>query len=246
MKNLTIVKIGGNVIDNPDALELFLEEFKAIEGEKILVHGGGKIATRTASEMGIEATMIDGRRVTDKAMLRVVKMVYGGLVNKNIVASLQRKGVNAIGLTGADGGIIRSEKRSPMPIDYGYVGDPIEVNVATARTLLEGGLVPILAPLTYADGEILNTNADTIAQTVATALSGHYSVSLHYKFEKSGVLLDVDDENTLIKHITPERFAELKESGAVHSGMLPKIENALNAAKAGVEAIFIGKTKITQ
>ena len=246
MKQLTIVKIGGNVIDNNDALKTFLDEFKLIEGIKILVHGGGKIATRTAQSMGIEATMIDGRRVTDIDMLKVVTMVYGGLVNKNIVATLQNIGVNAIGLTGADGAIITSEKRNPKPIDYGYVGDPITVNIETAKTLLNAALVPIIAPLTHADGEILNTNADTIAQTLATALSGHYSVNLCYKFEKSGVLLDVDDETTLIKHITPSIFQDLKSKGAVHSGMIPKIENALSAAANGVDAIFIGQTKITQ
>ncbi len=245
MKQLTIAKIGGNIIDSPELLDIFLDDFRAIEGAKILVHGGGKIATRTAKEMGIEATMIDGRRVTDLAMLRVVTMVYGGLVNKNIVAALQRKGVNAIGLTGADGAIITSRKRSPEPIDYGYVGDPIAVSTKTAISLIEAGLVPILAPLTYADGEILNTNADTIAQTMATALSVEYNIVLQYKFEKSGVLLDLEDENSLIEHITPELFKELSSSGKVHSGMLPKIANALDAAASGVGAIFIGKTKIT-
>lgn len=246
MKQLTIVKIGGNVIDNPEALGVFLGEFKQIEGIKILVHGGGKIATRTAQDMGIKATMIDGRRVTDLEMLKVVTMVYGGLVNKNIVAALQHMGVNAIGLTGADGAIITSEKRNPTPIDYGYVGDPVAVNIETAKTLLNAGLIPIIAPLTHAQGEILNTNADTIAQTLATALSDHYEVSLCYRFEKVGVLLDIDDQSTLIKHITPSIFQDLKNSGAVHSGMIPKIENALNAALNGVKAIFIGQTKITQ
>ena len=246
MKQLTIVKIGGHVIDNDDALAIFLNEFKEIKGAKILVHGGGKIATRTAQDMGIEAIMIEGRRVTDLDMLRVVTMVYGGLVNKNIVAKLQHMGVNAIGLTGADGALITSKKRAALPIDYGYVGDPIMVNTETATGLINAGLTPIIAPLTYSNGEILNTNADTVAQTLATALSVHYNVNLCYKFEKLGVLLDIDDETTLVEHITPTIFQELKASGAVHSGMLPKIENALNAASNGVQAIFIGKTKITQ
>lgn len=241
---LTIVKVGGNIIDNPSALDVFLKEFAAIQGAKILVHGGGKIATEVARGLGVEAVMIDGRRVTDDAMLRIVTMVYGGLINKNIVASLQALGCNAMGLTGADGGLIQSQKRAATPIDYGFVGDPVSVNVCTAKTLLNNNLTPIVAPLTYGNGEILNTNADTMAQTVATGLAGDYDVDLIFKFEKRGVLLNIQDDNSVIEVITPSIFEELKANGVVDKGMLPKLTNALKAVEQGVKSVYIGETRI--
>ncbi len=244
MKNLRIIKVGGNVIDSPEALEAFLSEFSKIEGLKILVHGGGKIATQVSSGLGIKAQMIEGRRVTDSEMLRVVTMVYGGLINKDIVVRLQALGCNALGVTGADGGLIQSKRRSPEPIDFGFVGDLCCVNTSTASTLLDGGLTPIIAPLTLGDGELLNTNADTVAQTIATGLAQEYKVTLEYRFEKAGVLLDIDDPNSLIKEINATKFAELKQSGVVAAGMIPKIQNALEAVDKGVESVYIGGTKV--
>lgn len=244
MKKLTILKVGGNIIDNPLALDAFLEEFATVEGAKILVHGGGKIATTIAKGLGVEAVMIDGRRVTDEPMLRIVTMVYGGLINKNIVAKLQHLGCNAMGLTGADGGLIQSQKRSPMPVDYGFVGDPVSVNVGTAKALLDNDLVPVVAPLTYGNGEMLNTNADTMAQTVATGLVGDFDVDLVFKFEKRGVLMNIEDENSVIQMITPQIFDELKAQGVVDKGMLPKLTNALKAVSQGVKNVYIGETRI--
>lgn len=255
MKKLTIIKIGGNVIDNDAALEIFLDQFCALEGAKILVHGGGKIATSIAKSLGFEAVMIDGRRVTDANMRDVVTMVYGGLVNKKIVAGLQRRGVNAIGLCGADGAVVESKIRSKSPIDYGFVGDPTEVNTSLLKTLVDSGLTPIVAPLTL-DKEhgILNTNADTMAQTVAVAMAGgvvgekvqmgDYEVDLVYKFELRGVLVDVNDPNSLIEIIDRESFEKLKTDGVVAGGMLPKITNALCAVDQGVSSVFIGETRI--
>ncbi len=244
MKNLRIVKVGGNVIDSTEALEAFLNEFSKIEGLKILVHGGGKIATSIASGLGIKAQMIEGRRVTDSEMLRVVTMVYGGLINKDIVVKLQALGCNALGLTGADGGLIQSKRRSPEPIDFGFVGDPCGVNISTAATLLEGGITPIVAPLTIGGDELLNTNADTVAQTIATALASEYKVTLEYRFEKAGVLLDIDDPTSLVEQIDAEKFNQLKQSGVVAAGMIPKIQNALAAVEKGVESVYIGGTKV--
>ncbi|MFI3295199.1 MAG: acetylglutamate kinase [Rikenellaceae bacterium] len=244
MKKVRIIKVGGNIIDNPQALEAFLGEFAQVEGMKILVHGGGKIATAVAKGLGIEAQMIDGRRVTDAPMLRVVTMVYAGLINKEVVVKLRGEGCNAIGLTGADGGLIQSKKRSATPIDFGYVGDPTEVNLETATTLLEGGLVPIIAPLTLGDAELLNTNADTVAQTIATGLAAKYEVTLEFRFEKAGVLLDINDPSSLVKEITAQKFEELKQCGAVAQGMIPKITNALQAVEQGVESVYIGGTLV--
>lgn len=242
--NLTVVKVGGNIIDNPVALNDFLREFQSIAGAKILVHGGGKVATDVAQGLGIEAIMLDGRRVTDEPMLRVVTMVYAGMINKNIVAKLQYLGCNALGLTGADGTLVVSKKRPTHPVDYGYVGDPISVNVDTAKALLDNGLVPIIAPLTYGDGEILNTNADTMAQTIATGLAAHFDVDLVFKFEKRGVLRDINDGNSVMERITPRIFEELKAAGIVDKGMLPKLTNALAAVESGVRNVFIGETVI--
>lgn len=243
METIKIVKIGGNVVDNPDALASFLEDFAKITGKKILVHGGGKIASKIGRTLGIEPVMIDGRRVTDRPTLDVVTMVYGGLINKNIVATLIGHGVVALGLTGADGALIRSVRRNPESVDYGYVGDPMEVNTPLLVSLLGGGVVPIVAPLTIStQNEILNTNADTMAQTLATALAEIYDTQLIYTFELEGVL---DKGQRLIEHIDRSTFETLKADGTVSGGMLPKLENALSAVDRGVSSVMIGSTVIS-
>lgn len=243
METIKIVKIGGNVVDNPDALASFLEDFSKITGKKILVHGGGKIASKIGRSLGIEPVMIDGRRVTDRPTLDVVTMVYGGLINKNIVATLVGHGVSALGLTGADGALIRSARRNPEPVDYGYVGDPRKVNTSLLVSLLDSGIVPIVAPLTISiQNEILNTNADTMAQTLATALAEIYDTQLIYTFELEGVL---DNEQRLIEHIDRSTFETLKADGTVSGGMLPKLENALCAIDRGVRSVMIGSTVIS-
>ena len=239
---LKVIKIGGNVVDNPAKLEKFLTDFAALEGPKILVHGGGKIATTVSKALGIETRMIDGRRVTDEETLRVVTMVYAGLVNKTIVTGLQRRGCNAIGLSGADGQFIVSEKRTSVPVDFGYVGDPIpeKFGIGTARTLTDPGYTVVAAPITLsAAGELLNTNADTVAQTIAVGMATAYEVELVYCFEKRGVLMNVEDDASVISEITPVRFGELKKQGIVADGMLPKLENAFRAIDRGVKAVSI-------
>lgn len=238
--NLTFVKIGGNVIDNPEACAAFLQAFARLTTPKILVHGGGKIATQTAAQLGIDTNMVEGRRITDRPMLDVVTMVYGGLVNKNLVAQLQANGCNAIGLTGADGGIIRSVKRPIKTIDYGFVGDIEEVNAAQLQSLLTSGLVPVIAPLTYSrEGLLLNTNADTMASATAVALAGIYSVNLVYCFEKKGVLSDPDDDEAVIATLNPATYAEYKNSGVINKGMIPKLDNAFAALESGVKRVTI-------
>jgi acetylglutamate kinase len=237
---LYVVKIGGNVIDNPDACSKFLNDFARLNGQKILVHGGGKIATQIAAKLQIETQMVDGRRITDKAMLDVVTMVYGGLVNKNLVAQLQAAGSNAIGLTGADGGIIRSVKRPVKTIDYGFVGDIEAVNGQQINALLQSSLVPVIAPLTYSsEGTLLNTNADTMASATAVAMSGYYEVNLIYCFEKKGVLSDPDDDNAVIASLTPDSYEAYKTSGVINKGMIPKLDNAFAALNAGVTQVTI-------
>lgn len=236
-----VIKIGGNVVDNPQKLQQFLTDFASLAGPKVLIHGGGKVATAIAKGLGIETQMIDGRRVTDAETLRIVTMVYAGLINKNIVATLQKAGCPALGLCGADGALIRSKKRAATPVDYGFVGDPVEFGLETATTLLEGGLVPVVAPITY-DGEsgaLLNTNADTVAQTVAVGLAQRYPVELVYCFEKRGVLRDVNDEESVIPTINPSLYAQLKAEGVVADGMLPKLDNAFKAIGAGVKQVVI-------
>ena len=236
-----VIKIGGNVVDNPQKLQQFLTDFASLEGPKVLIHGGGKVATAIAKGLGIETQMIDGRRVTDAETLRIVTMVYTGLINKNIVAALQKAGCRALGLCGADGALIRSKKRAATPVDYGFVGDPVEFGLETATTLLEGGLVPIVAPITY-DGEsgaLLNTNADTVAQTVAVGLAQRYPVELVYCFEKRGVLRDVNDEESVIPEINPSLYVQLKAEGGVADGMRPKLDNAFKAIGAGVKQVVI-------
>ncbi|AZI25317.1 acetylglutamate kinase [Pedobacter sp. G11] len=244
MKQLTIIKIGGNVIDNSANLHQFLLDFTALPGDKILVHGGGKIATELGESLGVEAKMIEGRRVTDIETLRIVTMVYAGLINKNMVAQLQAKGSNAIGLTGADGNIIKAKKRPVKEIDYGFVGDLDEHSVSstTLDSLLKAGLVPVLCAITHdGDTQLLNTNADTIASSVAVAMSALYETRLVYCFEKKGVLRDVNDDDSVVREIKTDEFEGLKADGTVQGGMIPKLHNAFEAIKKGVSAVYIGK-----
>ena len=237
---LTIVKVGGAVVEDGAQLDSLLSAFAAIEGRKVLVHGGGRRATAIASRLGVESRMVNGRRITDGAMLEVVTMVYGGLVNKDIVARLQMRGVNSIGLTGADGGVILSHKRPVKDVDYGFVGDVERVDGSRLSSLIEGGFTPVMAPLTHdGHGQMLNTNADTIAAETAKALAERYDVTLMYCFEKPGVMADPDDDSTLIPVITRQDFKRLKADGTVTGGMLPKLENAFSAIDAGVSRVNI-------
>jgi len=245
MDSLNIIKIGGNVIDNSENLYHFLKDFKDLPGYKILVHGGGKIATQVSDSLGIESRLVDGRRITDVETLRVVTMVYGGLVNKNIVAQLQRFGTNAIGLTGADGNLIKAKKRPVKTIDYGFVGDIYNesVNTEGINNLLKAGFTPVFCALTHdGDGQLLNTNADTIASALAVAMAGVFNTTLIYCFEKKGVLMDIDDEESVIREIDPARYEELKIKQIIHSGMLPKLDNAFTAIACGVKAVVIGRS----
>ena len=236
---IQVIKIGGGVLENEAQRDAFLRQFAAIEGPKVLVHGGGRLATTMAERLGVETHMIDGRRVTDKETLDIVTMVYGGLVNKQVVAQLQTMGVNAIGLTGADGGWMKSVKR-PIKngIDYGYVGDVIEVNGAHLRRLLDNGLTPVIAPITYsAEGLLLNTNADTVASQTAISLAPN--VQLTFCFEKAGVLSNPDDDTSVIAKIIPETYTQLKADGIISGGMIPKIDNAFAAIEHGVQSVRI-------
>ncbi|RNI26337.1 acetylglutamate kinase [Rufibacter latericius] len=241
---MNVIKIGGNVLDNPAQLDQFLTDFAFIQGPKVLVHGGGKIASDLSKQLGIEPNMVNGRRITDDDTLRVVTMVYGGLLNKNLVAQLQARGCNSLGLTGADANVIPAHKRPVKDIDYGLVGDvesPEQVNVRFLASLAEQGLTPVFAALTHdGQGSLLNTNADTIASTLAVALSREFEVNLVYCFEKKGVLLDVEDETSVIHHLQPDNYAELKAQGSIFAGMLPKLDNAFAALQAGVNAVIIG------
>ena len=240
-EKLTIVKVGGAVVEDELQLSQLLRDFSAIEGRKVLVHGGGRRATKVAEQLGIETKMVNGRRITDEQMLEVVTMVYGGLVNKQVVARLQANGVKAIGLTGADADVIRSHKR-PLKdgIDFGFVGDVDRADGQVLQHLVEQGIVPVMAPLTHdGKGNILNTNADTIASETAKALAPLYVVTLIYSFEKPGVMKDPDDETSLIPEITRADFERYKADGTISGGMLPKIENALAAVEAGVCRVII-------
>lgn len=249
-ETITVVKVGGAIVEDPAQLQQLLADFRAISGRKVLVHGGGRRATKVAASLGIESVMIGGRRVTDAKMLEVVTMVYGGLVNKNLVASLQARGINAIGLTGADMNVIRSHKR-PLKkmnidgkdemVDFGFVGDVDKADGESLKTLVEAGITPIMAPLTHdGNGNILNTNADTIASETAKALASvGYDVTLIYSFEKKGVLSNPDDDDSVIPVITHESFEQYKADGTISGGMLPKIENALAAIDAGVSKVVI-------
>jgi acetylglutamate kinase len=245
MQNLTIIKIGGNVIDDEAVLAKFLKKFAQIPEPKILIHGGGKIATRIAEKLGIETQMVEGRRITDKPMLEVAMMVYAGLVNKNITAQLQANACNALGLTGADLDLIRADKRPVEKINYGLVGDVKTVNQSQLDYLLKGKITPIFCALSHnGQGQILNTNADTIASAVAMAMSDLYAVNLVFCFEKKGVLLDVEDENSVINQLNAADYQVLKEKGAIHSGMIPKLDNAFAAIRAGVKKVIIRAPEI--
>lgn len=240
MNQLTVVKIGGNVIDNPDALKRFLTLFATLPGDKILVHGGGKIATQIAEKLGVQTTMIDGRRITDAPMLDVVTMVYGGLVNKQIVARLQALDVNAIGLTGADASTILARKRPVKDIDYGFAGDIVAIDSGQIRFFLRQSLTPVFAPLTYdEEGNLLNTNADTMASAIAMDMIHHGAVTLVYCFEKKGVLANPDDDNSVIPELTPALYAEHKAAGTINKGMIPKLDNAFGALEKGVARVII-------
>lgn len=240
MQDLLVVKIGGNVVDNEDALATFLKDFASIRDPKVLVHGGGKIATKISKALGIEAQMIDGRRVTDAETLDVVTMVYAGLVNKKIVAGLQRYDCNAIGLSGADANVIRSKKREAGAVDYGFVADVEEVNGDQLSKLINDGLVPIMAPITHdKKGLLLNTNADTVASAVAVGLSKRFTVSLCYCFELPGVLRDRNDPKTLIERIDKDIYGQLKADGTIVEGMIPKLDNCFDAIDAGVSKVKI-------
>ncbi|MFV8351692.1 acetylglutamate kinase [Flavobacterium sp. XS2P14] len=246
-KPITILKIGGNIIDNPMELAHFLTDFSLIEGYKVLVHGGGKSATKLAESMGLVPQMIDGRRITDAAMLDVVVMIYAGQINKNIVAQLQANSTNAIGFSGADGNLIQSEKRNHPTINYGFVGDVNKVNTPLLETLLLNNLVPVFCAITHdGNGLLLNTNADTIASELAIALSEVFEVTLNYCFEKPGVLFDAEDDASVIKNMNPELYAKLKAEKAIHSGMIPKLDNCFNSLNKGVQKIKIGHHRMLQ
>lgn len=240
MPSLTLIKVGGKIVEEASSLQRLLTDFAAISGHKLLVHGGGRSATRIAEQLGIESRMVDGRRITDAETLRVVTMVYGGLVNKNIVAGLQARGVNALGLTGADMDVIRSVKRPVKDIDYGYVGDVERVDARLLGDLIARGVVPVMAPLTHdGAGNLLNTNADTIASETARTLAARFDVTLVYCFEKKGVLRDPDDEDSVIPSLNRRSFEALTADGTIAGGMIPKIENALAAIEAGVKRVII-------
>lgn len=237
---LTLIKVGGKIVEEPESLKLLLAEFSKIPGHKVLVHGGGRSATTLATQLGIESKMINGRRITDEEMLKVVTMVYGGLVNKKIVAGLQALGVNALGLTGADLNYMRSEKRPVAEVDYGFVGDVKEVDADILSDLISKGVVPVLAPLTHdKKGNLLNTNADTIAGEAAKALAKYFDVTLMYCFEKKGVLANENDDESVIENINPATFEKLVVEGVISGGMIPKLENAFDALKSGVKRVVI-------
>lgn len=240
-EKLTLVKVGGAVVEDEAQLTQLLRDFAAIPGRKVLVHGGGRRATKTAERLGLETRMVGGRRITDADMLEVVTMVYGGLVNKQVVARLQSVGVNALGLTGADANVIVSHRRPPKDgIDYGFVGDVDRVSCDTLSALIEAGLVPVVAPLTHdGHGNILNTNADTMASETAKALATRYDVTLVFSFEKPGVLLRPDDDDSVIPVIRRADYDRYRADGTISGGMLPKIENALSAVDAGVSRVVI-------
>jgi len=240
MNKLTLVKVGGKIVEESETLKQFLADFLKIEGYKVLVHGGGRSATTLAAQLGIDSKMVNGRRITDEETLKVVTMVYGGLVNKQIVAGLQAIGINALGLTGADLNYMRSEKRPIKDVDYGYVGDVKEVNSDILADLILKNVVPVLAPLTHDNsGNMLNTNADTIASEAAKALANHFEVTLMYCFEKKGVLMNESDDESVINEITPLLFEKYVAEGIIQGGMIPKLENAFEAINAGVKQVII-------
>ncbi|WP_319228773.1 acetylglutamate kinase [Draconibacterium orientale] len=240
MDRLTIIKVGGKVVEEPESLNALLDQFRKISGNKLLVHGGGRTATEIAKRLGIETKMVDGRRITDADMLEVVTMVYGGLVNKKIVAGLQARDMNAVGLTGADLGLIKAHKRPIQDVDYGFVGDVDDVNARELRMLINENVIPVIAPLTHdAKGQMLNTNADTIASELAIELSNYFKVYLFYCFEKRGVLTDPNDESSVIYDLDYKLFDQYKTEGVISEGMIPKLDNGFRAKAKGVQEILI-------
>lgn len=240
---LLIVKIGGNIIDDKGALQDFVEKFAALPGKKILVHGGGKLATSVATEMGIPVNMVDGRRITDEANLRIATMIFAGLTNKTIVAQLQANGCDAVGLSGGDGNVIQTMKRPVKDIDYGYVGDVMHdsVNVASIKKFLDGGFTPVFSAITHnGQGQLLNTNADTIASALAVAMTSIYETSLIYCFEKQGVLRDMKDDQSVMPELSMNDFERMKKIRSVAEGMIPKLQNAFDALSKGVATVSVG------
>ena len=241
-EKLSIVKIGGNIVDNPDALTAFLADFNRLEGKKILVHGGGVMASKMAKELGVETQMVEGRRITDAETIKIVTMVFAGWINKSIVAALQNIDCNAIGLSGADANVIPSIRRSPQPIDFGFVGDPNpdKINADFITQLIESNITPVFCAITHDEnGALLNTNADTIAYTVAAAMSKKYQATLYFCFEKEGVLRDVDNPNSIIPMITKAEAESYKSEGVIAGGMIPKIDNSFKAIEEGVSEVVI-------
>ncbi|MEG1004659.1 MAG: acetylglutamate kinase [Bacteroides sp.] len=239
-EKLTVIKVGGKIVEEEATLNQLLNDFAAIEGHKVLVHGGGRSATRLATQLGIESQMVNGRRITDAETLKVVTMVYGGLVNKNMVAGLQARGVNALGLTGADMNVIRSVKRPVKEVDYGFVGDVDKVDASLLSDLIKKGVVPVMAPLTHdGEGHLLNTNADTIAGETAKALAELFDVTLVFCFEKKGVLRNEHDDDSVIDTINRTEFEQYVADGVIQGGMIPKLENSFEAIRAGVSEVVI-------
>lgn len=244
MQKLTIVKVGGKVVEEPASLHALLDDFSKLAGHKMLVHGGGRSATRLSEQLGIKALMHEGRRITDQATLEVVTMVYAGLVNKNIVAALQAMNINALGFSGADLNLIRATKRPVTTIDYGFVGDVTGVQTDVAASLIAQGVVPVVSPITHdGKGQLLNTNADTIAAELAMAMASDFEVHVVYCFEKPGVLLDADDDHSVIDTLDYSQFKEHQLSGVISEGMIPKLDNGFNALKNGVKAVRITNTQ---
>lgn len=244
-QNLSIIKIGGNIIENKTELTKFLSRFTSLKEPKILVHGGGKLATQLATKLGIESRLIRGRRITNAQTLEIITMVYAGLTNKNIVAELQANGCDAIGLSGADGDAIQAHKRPIKDIDYGFAGDVDGVNSPLISTLLESGLTPVFCALTHdGKGQLLNTNADTIASELAIGLSGIYNTTLYYCFEKKGVLMDINDEDSVITHIDSNNYQQLLADGVIAEGMLPKLTNCFHALQKNVGKVCIGHSSM--
>ncbi len=245
MKTLKVIKIGGNIIDSEDVLQTFLENFSKIKDSKILVHGGGKLATQLAGKMNVEVKMVNGRRITDKHTLDIITMVYAGKINKNIVAKLQAHQCNAIGFTGADGNSIVAEKRPVKTVDYGFAGDILKVNTNTLEILLNNNITPVFCAITHdRQGQLLNTNADTIASELAIAFANLYKTELYYCFEKNGVLQDVNDDDSVIENINTKTYKALIEQNIIADGMLPKLKNCIHAIQNKVHKVHIGKPEM--
>ena len=244
MNLLSVVKVGGKVVEDPESMKDFLAQFNKISSHKILVHGGGRTATKIAAKLGIESKLVEGRRITDVNMLEVITMVYGGLINKQVVAALQALGSNAIGLTGADLNLVSANKRPVKEIDYGFVGDVEDVNSRELRLLIDENVVPVIAPVTHdGNGNLLNTNADTIASEIAIELSGYFNVRLIYCFEKKGVLVDAKDDNSLIYELETELYEKYKHAEIINAGMIPKLDNGFRAKRNGVKEVIITNAK---